>query len=303
MKSPHKRILLGVIFLLVVCAVIAIPIFHSPGQVTPHTGLAVVAAENFWGNIATQIGGKYVHVTSIISDPSADPHLYESSARDAGAIEAAKVVIVNGLGYDDFISKLLRPSQNNTRNVLTVSDVLGTRSSTANPHLWYNIARVPEVANAIAAAYIQADPTNAAAYRQNVQSFNDSLKPLLTTIMTIKHSYSGESVGYTARVPGYVIQAAGLTVGSPPDFATAIEDGNDPGPKVTAEMNNVIINKKIKVLLYNSQAASPVTESIKKLAAQNGIPVIGVTETMPANEPSYQKWQQDQLNALLGALK
>jgi zinc/manganese transport system substrate-binding protein len=300
--NSRWRIVLGIVFLIAVVVVIAIPIIRSPSTPTG-IGLQVVAAENFWGNIAGQIGGKYVHVTSIITDPSADPHLYESSAQNAAAIASAKVVIVNGLGYDDFMNKLLATSNGNSRTVLTAADILNVHASDANPHLWYDVPRVHIVADAMAASFAKADPTNAAVYAKNAAVFDNSLKPLLATITTIKQKYADAPVAYTERVPGYLLAAAGLSVKTPQGFASAIEDGNDPSPSDTADMNRLITNKEIRVLLYNSQATSAVTQNVQNLARLSGIPVIGVTETLPASQHTYQSWQQSQLNALLGALK
>ena len=165
-------------------------------------GLQVVAAENFWGDIAKQIGGDTVKVSSIVSDPTADPHLYESNARNAAIVTNADVVIQNGLGYDDFMTKLLDTTKRTDRTVLVVSDILGVKGADTNPHLWYDIANIGTVATAIEKSYIQQDPSNASAYRQNTATFVASLKPLLATIERIKSDYAGTAVLYTEPVPG-----------------------------------------------------------------------------------------------------
>ena len=275
-------------------------IWHT-SSVPKSSGLQVVAAENFWGNIASQLGGPYVHVTSIITNPNADPHLYESDAQDAAGIAAAKVVIVNGVGYDDFMGRLLGASTNPGRQVITAQAILGVADG-ANPHLWYNIPKVPEVANRITDAYIAADPTHRTAYQHNLVVFDQSLQPLLQTINQIKQQYGGTPVAYTEPVPGYLLSAAGLNVETPEGFAKSIEDGDDPSPADTSTMDALMTNKSVKVLLYNAQTVSPVTERVKALAAQAGIPVIGVTETLPANATTYQSWQADQLRELENAL-
>ncbi|HWB38902.1 MAG TPA: zinc ABC transporter substrate-binding protein [Candidatus Saccharimonadales bacterium] len=272
---------------------------------TPSAGgnrLGVVAAENFWGDIASQIGGDHVHVTSIISDPTADPHLYESSAKDAGAVASAKVVIVNGLGYDDFMAKLIGATQRH-QAVLTAAQILGVTDESANPHLWYNLPQVHIVASKIAGSFETADPGHAADYKHNLATFDQSLQALLRSIDEIKQKYADAPVAYTEPVPGYLLAAAGLDVKTPEGFAKSIEDGDDPSPADAQAMDALMTNKQIKVLLYNSQATSPVTEHVKQLARQAGIPVIGVTETLPPNEPSYQAWQQHQLDQLLKALQ
>ncbi len=266
-------------------------------------GLQVVAAENFWGNIAEQIGGNHVHVTSIITDPTADPHLYESNARNAAAVSSAKVIIVNGLGYDDFMNKLMDASKSSDRQVLTAATILGVSGDDANPHLWYDIPKVHLVAEQIAASYEAKDPAHKADYQNNLKKFEASLQPLMATINTIKQQYAGTPVAYTEPVPGYLLAVADLSVKTPEDFSKAIEDGTDPSPAVSQTMDDLMTNKQVKVLLYNSQATSPVTQHVQDLAKQSGVPVIGVTETLPTNEKNYQSWQQNQLNALLKALQ
>lgn len=295
------RVIAGLTVIVVIIAgTIVLVNQHSS---TAKKGLRVVAAENFWGNIAEQIGGNHVQVTSIITDPTADPHLYESNANNAAAVSSAAVVIINGLGYDDFMNKLLNASKNSGRQVLTAASILGVSGDDANPHLWYDIPRVHLVAEKIAASYEAKDPAHKADYRQNLQKFEDSLQPLLTAIGTIKQQYAGAPVAYTEPVPGYLLAAAGLSVKTPEGFPKAIEDGTDPSPADSQAMDNLMTGRQVRVLLYNSQATSPVTEHVQDLAKQSGIPVIGVTETLPANQKTYQSWQQDQLNALLKALQ
>jgi zinc/manganese transport system substrate-binding protein len=289
---------------LVVAAVIAIPLVltRKNASTTKAGALNVVAAENFWGNIASQIGGEHVNVTSIITDPSADPHLYESDANDASKVASADLVITNGLGYDDFMSKLMSASTNSKRQVLDASQILGVTGANANPHLWYDIPRVPLVATQIEQALAAKDPANKSYYEANLSKFDNSLTQINDTIAMIRQEYAGAPVAYTEPVPGYLLADAGLDVKTPEAFARAIEDGNDPTPADNTAMQNLMTSKAVKVLLYNSQATSPVTQNIRDLAKQHGIPVIGVSETLPSNENSYQSWQLDQLKALLTAL-
>jgi len=271
-------------------------------QVTSSAGgLQVVAAENFWGNIAAQLGGSHAHVTSIITDPSADPHLYESNAQNAAAVSRAEVVIVNGLGYDDFMSKLLAGSKNSNRQVITAQTVYGAADG-ANQHLWYDIPRVETMASKITASYIASDPAHKNDYQHKLAAFDQSLQPLLQTISRLKQRYGGMPVAYTEPVPGYLLNDAGLSVQTPEGFAKSVEDGDDPSPADTAAMDTLMTNKSVKVLLYNAQATSPVTEHVKDLAKQAGIPVIGVTETLPPNQKTYQSWQASQMRQLEAAL-
>lgn len=264
--------------------------------------LQVVAAENFWGDIASQIGGDNVEVSSVINEPGADPHLYESSARDAAALASADIVISNGLGYDDFIDRLLSVSSGDGRQLISVSKVLGAVSG-ANPHIWYDLPRVGSVADAFEKAMAAKDPKNAKAYAANLATFKESLKPALAVLQQIKTKFPGVSVAYTERVPEYLLAAAGLKVMTPAGFSGAIEEGNDPSPADTEAMNSLLKNGKIRVLLYNAQATSSVTEHARELAKQARIPVVGVTETLPENEATYQSWQLHQAQALLKALE
>ena len=270
----------------------------APGQ----QSINVVAAENFWGDITKQIGGNHVNVTSVISDPSADPHLYESDARTAAAVSNAQLVIVNGLGYDDFMGKLLSASPNPNRKVLTAADVMQISGPDANPHIWYDIAKVPTVSSAIAAQLGALDPADAAAFSANAKTFGDSLAPINAAIANIKAKYAGAPVGYTERVPGYVLDAAGLRVVTPTSFARAIEDGNDPSPADNSAMDTAVKTKAIKILLYNAQVTSPATDAVKALAQQSGVPIVGVTETLPPNDANFQAWQLRQVNELTSAL-
>ncbi len=266
------------------------------------TKIGVVAGENFWGDIAQQIGGDHVTVTSIIKDPDADPHEYESDAVDAAALASAKLVIENGLGYDDFMSKLLEASPNSGREVISVQKVLHITGSSPNPHLWYDIARMPEVANAIRQRLSTADPANATTYAANAQAFDDSLKPVEETIATIKSKYAGTKIAYTERVPGYLTEAAGLTLGTPKAFTEAVEQGEDPSPAANAAFERAIRNRAVKVLLYNGQVTDSETANIKKLATDAGVPVVGVTETIPSTDKDYQSWQLRQAKEILTAL-
>jgi zinc/manganese transport system substrate-binding protein len=271
------------------------PSASSGGRIT------VVAAENFWGDIARQIGGSDVQVSSVISDPNTDPHTYETNAKDAAEISAAQLVIRNGLGYDDFIDKILATGGNSERRVLCVQQVLGLHGSDINPHVWYDTARLPAVGNQIAAQLAAIDPANKRGYQTHAAQFNKSLRPLLAVISQIKQRFGGAPIAYTERVPGYLVQAAGLHLATPASFSQALEDGNDPSPQDTAAFEAAITNHQVKVLLYNSQVVDAQAERIKQLAQSAGVPIVGVSETMPAGA-TFQSWQLQQDKALLTAL-
>ena len=264
--------------------------------------LSVVAAENVYGDIVEQIGGAHVSVTSILSDPNADPHLYEPGTRNGLAVATAKLVIQNGLGYDAFMTRLENASPSNKRTVITIADLLGIHGNNANPHLWYDVPKLNRIAAAIAAGLEQADPSHAAAYRNGLARFTSSLAPLKREVARIKASFAGTPVAYTEPVPGYLTTSAGLRNLAPDAFTRAIEDGSEPTPQAVAAMIALATGHKIKVLLYNSQTVSPITQRIHDVAAKAGIPVVAVTETLPPHR-SFQQWQLTQATQLYAALK
>ena len=296
----HRKTLMWLVSIAIVIALLTVLLALLKGPTTTSKAVKIVAAENVWGNIASQIGGDHVNVTSIITDPTADPHLYESSAKDASAIASADIVIVNGLGYDDFMNKLLDASPNPNRTVITVADTVFA-DKTANPHLWYDIARVGLVATAIQAKLASVDSADKATYESNLANFTNGLQPLLTHIDTIAKAAAGKSVAYTERLPEYTTTLTQLTNKTPAGFAQAIEAGNEPSTADQSAMQTLITSKQITALLYNSQVDSPVVAHMRDLAAQHGVPTVAMSETLPANT-SYQDWMQTQLNALEHAL-
>jgi len=279
---------------------------NAPGGATSSAvasaPLDVVASTNVWGDIAKQIGGDHVNVTSILSDPNADPHQYESDAKTAAALSKAQLVTENGLGYDDFMDKLLSASPNPNREVLNAADAMKISGADANPHIWYDIAKIPAVATAIADQLGKLDPTDADTFTTNAKTFTDSLAPITAAIANVKAKYPGASVGYTERVPGYLVEAAGLKLATPASFAQSIEDGNDPSVADNAAMDAALTGKAITVLLYNGQVTSPATDAVKQLAQKSGVPVVGVTETLPPTDKDFQAWQLRQINEITTAL-
>ncbi len=296
----------GVRWIAVVATVVAIAAAaagcSSSGSGKNASGqVEVVAAENFWGNLAQQIGGSHVVVTSLITNPSADPHEFTSNVIDQLDVSHAGVVIVNGAGYDGFMSKLLSASPSAHRRVVTVANVLHVGGSNPNPHLWYDVGGLRAVVTSIQSALAAVDPAHVADYHRRLQHTLTRLQPLERAVGSLRVRYAGTRVAYTERVPGYLLATAGLQVVTPPGFARSIEDGTDPSFADTAAMRNVITQHKAKVLLYNSQAASPVAKQLQSLARGNGIPVVPVTETMPVGQ-TFESWQLAQVNALADAL-
>jgi zinc/manganese transport system substrate-binding protein len=263
--------------------------------------LDVVAAERTYGNIASQIGRRRVSVTSILTSPSADPHLYEPSMSNGASVADAKVVLQNGLGYDAFMSKLENASPSKDRVVVTMADVLGVHGKDANPHLWYEVPRLDRIAGAIAAAFAQADPAHKVAYRRGLHRFERSLDPLRREVSTIRTRFPGAPVAYTEPVPGYLVSAAGLRNLAPASFTRSIEEGTEPSPSAVAAMSALVTQRRIRALLYNPQAVSPITAELRSAAQEAGIPVVAVRETLPTGL-SFQQWQLAEAGALADAL-
>jgi zinc/manganese transport system substrate-binding protein len=240
-------------------------------------------------------------VTSVLSDPNADPHLFEPGTRNGLAVAEAAVVIQNGAGYDSFMNRLEAAAPASHRVVLTMAELLGARTAKANPHLWYDLPQLGRMAGAIAAALTRADPRGAPAYRAGLARFLRRLRPLREEVQRIRRRDAGRPVAYTEPVPGYLLAAAGLHDLTPPAFARAIEDGSEPPPQAVAAMDALLQERRVRVLLENRQATSPVTRQVVGLARQSGIPVVAVTETLPAGQ-SYQSWQLAQARLLARAL-
>ncbi len=259
----------------------------------------VVAAENFYGDIAQQLGGPAVHVTSIISDPNTDPHEYESSSGDAKAISAAGLVIVNGVGYDGFMDKLLSASPNKNRLVIDAGDLLGKKEGD-NPHVWYDVAGMQKIADQVTADLQQLDPSASCDLATRNRTFKSSLQPLLDRMSAVKSTYAGTHLTQTEPVFGYMGGALGLQTDEG-EFQHAIEEGTDPSPQSLMAIQQEIRTHAVKAVLYNSQTASPITTQLKTLAAQSQVPVVGVSETEPP-KMSYQSWMLSEVTELQKAL-
>jgi len=263
--------------------------------------LQIVAGENFWGNLVSQIGGSHVQVLSIVSDPNADPHEYESNTNDARAFDNADYVILNGAGYDSWGDKLLSASTKPNRRVLNVADLLGKKEGD-NPHFWYNPAYVNQVTAKMEQDLIALDPANAAYYTDNYRSLQSSLSEYQNRISSIKQKFGGTKVAATEDIFAYIAAPAGLDLVSPPAFMAAVAEGNDPPASSVVEFENQLKGRDIKVLVYNKQTVTPLTENMKKLAADQGIPVIGITETIQPPDMSFQDWMNSEIIALENAL-
>ena len=263
--------------------------------------LQVIAGENFWGSIAGQLGGSHVAVTSIVTNPSTDPHEYESSATDARAFATADYVILNGAGYDDWGQKLLSANPSQSRKVFTVAELLNKKAGD-NPHFWYNPEWVSKVADTITSDYRALDPANADYFTQQRQAFEAALRPYHDAIAQIRSSLNGVPVGSTESIFVYLAQALGLNLTSPAEFMQAISEGTDPPAQTVAQFQDQISHRQIKVLVYNTQTSTPITDNLKQLATRNGIPVVGISETVEPRTAAFQDWQVSQLMSVQSAL-
>jgi zinc/manganese transport system substrate-binding protein len=281
---------LHLIAAIVVCGLSA-PAFADP--------VKVVAAENFYGDLASQVGGPNVVVTSILSNPDDDPHLFEASPETARALSDAQVVIVNGVDYDPWMEKLIGAHKAPGRREIIVGALVG-RKVGDNPHLWYDPANMKAAAKALVADLIAVDPAHKADYEQGQAKFLDSLKPLDDKIAAMRKSYAGEPVTASEPVFGYQAGLIGLKVHNE-KYALAVMNNAEPTPSEVAAFENDLKGKKVKAMLYNAQASEPAVGKLVQLAKDNGIPVVGVSETEPPNS-TYQDWMMGQLNALDKAL-
>ncbi len=273
-------------------------------QTTTGSGgpVQVVAAENFWGSIAAQVGGSHVHVTSIIVDPNADPHSYEPTAADARTVVQAQYIIVNGAGYDPWADKLLQANPVNGRKELNVGDFNGKHEGD-NPHMWYNPDYVTAVANKIRDDLKALDPADAAAFDQSAQAFlTTGLKQYHDLIADIKAKYSGTPVGATESIFSYLAPALGLNLITPYSYLKAVSEGQDISAADEATVEQQITQKQVKVLIYNSQNTPNNIQALINRARTNHIPVATITETLTPATASFQDWQSAQLQGIQSAL-
>ncbi|MFI5554514.1 metal ABC transporter solute-binding protein, Zn/Mn family [Streptomyces sp. NPDC051738] len=266
--------------------------------------IPVVASTNVYGDMAEQIGGGKVAVTSIISDPDQDPHSYEANTQNQLALSKAKVVIENGGGYDDFVDRMLKSSDNSSPEVINAVKVSGKSAPAGgelNEHVWYDFPTAAKLADRIAAALAKADPDDAATFTGKAKAFKEKLTSLEQKEARIKADHGGEAVAITEPVPLYLLEASGLRNATPEAFSEAIEEGDDVSPRTLRDTLALFTGKKVKALVYNEQTSGPQTEKAEQAAKTAGIPVVPVTETLPKGE-DYVGWMTANVDALASAL-
>jgi zinc/manganese transport system substrate-binding protein len=264
--------------------------------------ISAIGAENEYANVLSQIGGKYVAVSSILNNPNTDPHTFEASPSVAEEVSGAQLIVQNGVGYDSFMNKIESASPSSTRKVITVQDLLGLPDSTPNPHLWYSPTTMPAVAKAIAATLSELQPAHSSYFDGNLKRFDDSLKPWLDAIAQFKAMYPNTPVAVTEPVADYMLQAMGMDILTPFRFQADIMNGVDPAPQDVTLENGFFTKHLVKAFCYNEQVVDPLTISIRQTAEQSGVPVVGVYETMPTPGYDYQSWMMAELEAVQRAV-
>jgi zinc/manganese transport system substrate-binding protein len=263
--------------------------------------IVAIGAENQYASVISQVGGKYVQVSAIESNPNTDPHTFEASASVAQAVSQAKLIVQNGLGYDSYMDKIESAAPSDGRKVIVAQHLLGLPDSTPNPHLWYRPSTMPAVAKAVAAALAAIQPAHAAYFRAHLAAFNRSLQPWYQALAKFKAAYPDTPVATTEPVGDYLLQAAGTRNLTPFAFQADIMNGVDPSPQYVSLQTGLFNQRKVKVFLYNQQVTSSLTATFLSAAHRNGIPVVGVYETMPAGY-TYQSWMLAEVQALQKAV-
>jgi len=264
--------------------------------------ITAVGAENEYANVISQVGGKYVHVSAIESNPNTDPHTFEASASVANLIASAGLVVQNGLGYDTYMNKIEAAAPSSGRKVIDVQHLLGLPDSTPNPHLWYKPSTMPAVAKAVAADLSALQPAHKAYFAAKAAVFDASLQPWYHAIAQFKARYPGTPVATTEPVGDYLLQAAGTRNLTPFAFQADIMNGVDPAPQYVSLQDGLFSGHKVKVFLYNQQVTDSLTASFLATAHRDGIPVVGVYETMPEPGYDYQSWMMAETAALQRAV-
>ncbi len=266
-----------------------------------HAKIHAVGVENQYANVIAQIGGKYVQVSAIVSNPNTDPHVFEANPSVAMEVARAQLIVRNGLGYDTWVKKILAAAPNARRQVIVAQQLLGLPENTPNPHLWYKPGTMSKMAAAITAALGKLDPAHVRYFDANVKAFDASLKPWYVAIAGFKAKFGGTPVAVTEPVGDYMLQATGCQIKTPWTLQAAIMNGTDPAPQDVSIQKQLLRRHMVKVFVYNQQVTDPLTASFLHLAEKSHIPVVGVYEIMPTGY-SYQRWMLAEVQALRLAL-
>jgi zinc/manganese transport system substrate-binding protein len=264
--------------------------------------IVAVGAENEYADVIQQVGGQYVQASAIMSNPNTDPHTFEASASVGRLVNAAQLVVQNGVGYDTFMNTIENAVPDSSRKVIVVQKLLGLPDSTPNPHLWYKPDTMPAVANAIAADLAAIEPAHASYFKASAARFTGSLTAWDDAMAAFKAKYPNTPVATTEPVADYMLQAVGADNLTPFAFQADIMNGTDPSAQDVAVERSLFTQHKVKAFLYNQQVTDSLTESFITLARANGIPVVGVYETMPVPGYHYQSWMLTEVQDLQKAV-
>ena len=282
-----------------------LPLVGQPGpQINgpcPTSAVRVLAVENFYASLVNQIGGQCVQTTTILSDPDADPHEFQPTASDVRSYQGAQLVVEDGLGYDDFSDKIIATLSTQPA-LVKAGDVVGLQVG-ANPHVWYSAGYVDQIRAAIVSKLKQLNPQAAGYYDAQSAALDQDFSTYHSLINQIASEFANTPVGATESIFVDMAYTTGLNLITPPEFMNALSEGNDPSARDVATFQNQINNHQIKVLVYNTQTVTSLTEQLKALAQQNNIPIVGVSETMPLGAQTFQGWQANELQLLLLALQ
>ncbi|WP_072686881.1 metal ABC transporter solute-binding protein, Zn/Mn family [Rhodococcus marinonascens] len=269
--------------------------------------LTVVASTNVWGSVAQAVAGDKVAVTSIVSEPSSDPHSFEATPSDAARLTDASLIVYNGGGYDQFVDDIIASGGSNQLTV-NAFDLLATDTHegddrrNANEHVWFDADTVNATARSIADKLGELDPSNADAYRTNADNFHGQLEQISAATDAIAAAHPNAPVAQTEPIAHYLLRSADVNDLTPTDFTSAIENGNDPAPAAIAAMRQLLTDNEVKALVYNVQTQDRVTQDARATAESAGIPVVEVTETLPEGL-DYIRWQTNTADALAAALQ
>lgn len=263
--------------------------------------IAVVASTDVWGSVASAVGGADIQVTAIIHDPSQDPHGYQSSPSDAAKIGAAKLAVYNGNGYDDFFARDLSASPSAGRATI-VAFALSGQPAGANEHVFYDLPTVVKVADAVAAQLGRIRPAHASTFTANAAAFDRGVDGLLATARQIGARHPGRQVVVTEPVADYLLRAAGVADGTPTAFEHAVESDTDIPVAAINATTQLITTHRVAAVINNAQTVTNVTTQLVATAHANGIPVVNVTETLPANTTGYLAWMTYQVDNLAQAI-
>jgi zinc/manganese transport system substrate-binding protein len=281
---------------LVLGGLVGVVMAASVAQADPTT---IVAAENFYGDIARQIGDSDVAIKSILNNPDQDPHLFEASPFVARAVSAARIVIYNGADFDPWMEKLLAAARSDERESIVVADLVG-RKSGDNPHIWYDPQTMLALARKLAGTLAAEDPAHTSGYEQRLEQFGQSVKPIQAKLHELRQRYAGVPVTATEPIFGYVFDALGVEVKNQV-FQLAVMNNTEPSASDVAAFESDLRTHRVKLLVFNSQATNPIADRMRNIASEAGVPIVGATETKPG-EMNYQAWMLSELDAVDRAL-